>query len=200
MDEKYIQGIFEEYRILSTEMQQRVDRQEKLSHLSVVSSGALISAYVIIVNNDSLAPILLMFPIIYCIIILLILRHDTMLRTIADYISNNLKIKLNKELETDKDSSIWEWEKYRYTSQLKSGFINSLLHRFLALTRYLIPYLFSISSILLFLSTKNFKFSELDKSDWILLSINIVILILTLILMASWVLQSPNQITNENED
>jgi len=193
---KYIDAIFEEYKILSSEIQQRVDRQEQLSHLSILSSAAIISAFGFIVVKPELCLILLMFPLIYCIIIWLILRHDTMLRTLAQYINNNLKFKLNQKLNLKKNSEVWEWEKFRYTNQLKSGFFRSVMNRFLAFTRYIIPYSLSLASLFLYILVKKINHLEFNNIDFIFLFINILILLFTFVLMLFWVLQSSNILKN----
>ena len=187
--DKQLTAHYEEFRVLSQEIQQRVDRQEKLSHLSIIIASILFTVYGLTINNPSISLVLLMFPIMYCIIIWLILRHDTMLYTLADYLFTNLRPKVNQLLQLTDSNSVWLWERFRYNQHLESGCIRSIFHRFLAFVRYGIPFLLSIVSMFLFVYIKYSNNIDFETGDIIMFCFNLALITFTLALMLFWVTQ-----------
>lgn len=189
--DKLIAAHYEEYKILSQEIQQRVDRQERLTHLSVIIAGVLITAYGITINYPSISLVLLMFPLIYCIIIWLILRHDTMVYTLADYLFTILRPKVNQVLQLSDSDSVWLWEEFRYRQHLKSGTKRAIFHRFLAFFRYGVPFFLSVVSMLLFIQIKYSNRICFDTADISILCLDSAVMIFTLVLMLSWIARRP---------
>ena len=110
-EEKRLAAHYEEFRVLSAEIQQRVDRQEKLTHLSIVIAGVSFTVYGFALRYPSIAGVLLTFPILYWILIWLILRHDTMLYTLVEYLFKHLRPNVNHLLALADHESVWLWER-----------------------------------------------------------------------------------------
>lgn len=192
--EKQLAAHYDEYKILSQEIQQRVGKQEQLNHLSIIVAGVLLTAFGLALNNAGVRLVLLIFPIMYCMIIWLILRHDVMIYIVVDYLFTDLRPRVNQLLELSEYDSVWLWERFRYNKHLESGVRGSIFHRFLAFIRYGIPFLLSIVSIALFTHISVVNQVRLRIEDITLLVVDILLMAFTFVLMAYWVTQSPSMI------
>jgi hypothetical protein len=195
--EKVLNAHMEEYKVLMLDVRQRVDGQEKLVNISAVLSGVLFTAYGLAIQNPAISGILLAFPFAFSMIIWLILRHDTMIFTTIDYLYNRLRPKVNTLLQMDHDSSVWLWESYWVKRHLRSGFLKSVFHRFLALVRYGVPFLLSVLSLLLFQNIKETKGLAIQATEYNIIYVGFVTIAFTFFLMAYWVGQSSSQIKGE---
>ena len=190
-------AIIEEYKILLAEIQQRVGRQEQLSHLSIIAAGFMIPAFQTAIEKQPTAALLLIFPILYLSMIMLILRHDTMLLTLAEYLFLDLRIRANKLVFVNSENSVWNWEAYRFTHQLKSGKLKSLFHRLLAFTRYGIPFSLTLLSIVLFLTIRGINWYVFSIFERTLLIIDAIGIFFVFCAMLFWVSQSADKITGQ---
>ena len=150
------------------------------------------TAYGVVIKYPWVSLVLLVFPIVYCIIIWLILRHDTMVYTLADYLFTILRPKVNRLLQLPDSDSVWLWEQFRYRQHLESGTRKAIFHRFLAFFRYGVPFLLSIVSVLLFVQIKYSNRIYFDSADISILCLNAAVIIFTSILMLSWVTRRPS--------
>ncbi len=187
-----ITAYFDEYKILSQEIQERVGKQEQLNHLSIIVAGVLLTAFGLALDNTAVKLVLLIFPIIYCMIIWLILRHDVMIYIVVDYLFTDLRPRVNQLLGLSEYNSVWLWERFRYNKHLETGVRSSIFHRFLAFVRYGIPFLLSIVSVTLFVHINIVNHIRLRAGDVTLLVVDIILMGFTLMLMAYWVSQSPS--------
>ena len=104
------EAIFEEYRILRSEIQQYHAERNNYVNYSVTLTGALLAfiSATKILNLDVLI-LFLLIPYIYFLLGFLFLDKGIRILRLADYIHNHLR----KELQNLSHTNIWNWEIYK---------------------------------------------------------------------------------------
>ncbi len=195
-----LEAIRDEYRDLRDEIKARVARQEQLTHLSVILAGAMLTAFGVSVSQPAAAAVLLAFPLMYCIVIWLILRHDVIVYTAAVYIFTVLRPRVNTLIGLEPRDSVWTWDRFLYRSHLTIGKWRAILYRSLAFVRYAIPFILSVVSIVLFLQLKPSGDDEILGWERGALWVSLSLMAVTLLLLIVWVLQSHSALEDEDEE
>lgn len=140
------EAIFEEYRVLRSEIQQYHAERNNYVNYSVTLTGALlafISAMKIL--DTELAILFLLIPFIHLLLGFLFLDRSVRVVRLADYIHNHLR----KQLQDLSDTDVWSWEDYKKRTRRFSRFISFLLDQ-VRIISFIAPSILSVSVFFLF--------------------------------------------------
>lgn len=140
------EAIFEEYRILRSEIQQYHSERNNYVNYSVTLTGALlafISAMKLL--NAELFILFLLIPLIYLLLGFLYLDKSIRVVRLADYIHNHLREQLRELTDTD----VWNWEIFKGQTTRFSKRLSFLLD-YLRIASFILPSILSISVFFVF--------------------------------------------------
>ena len=123
------EAIFEEYRVLRSEMQQYHSERNNFVNYSVTLTGAVLALILAMkLLSVQFSIVFLLISLIYSLLGFLYLDKSVRVIRLADYIHNCLR----KQLQDLSDTDIWNWEIYKR----KTGRFSKAVSRFLDQIRF----------------------------------------------------------------
>ena len=161
------EAIFEEYRVLRSEIQQYHSERNNYVNYSVTLTGALlafISAMKLL--SVELSILFLLMPLLYSLLGFLYLDRSIRVIRLADYIHNYLR----KQLQDVSDTDVWNWEIYKKKTTRFSKVVSLILDQ-IRICSFILP---SVVSIAVFFIFDNEALSFLEISLIMISAISVI--------------------------
>lgn len=176
--------LLSEYTVLRQDIEERIDGQRQLTNLTVVLIGAGIGLIGYLIStttewrlwNDLLRMFFLITPMFFAVLMWIFLREDAHIYLAVLYTSVVLRERIERLVGV---SELLGWEHFVWRIRSRSTLANRVYFVFLAASRYLLPLLAAVGSLLLYFAVN--RSGQLSLIETVLFSLDVLVIVVVLV-------------------